>query len=160
MSGGGGRTGEECECKCAWGLGGPLRSFHTTVLGMPTNSRFPFRSRPPPGHAPLSSSFRLSRGAQGSNPSCGVSQRGRHPQVTHCQLGTLRRFHQEPARHQHPSSDNVHHGRPGALWKVSEASHCPAQVLILIASTDHHLPDVVTPGYTGGRDFSFSFDAS
>lgn len=71
--------------------------------------------------------FRLFREARGSNPSCGVSQGGRHPQVTNCQLGALRRFHQEPPRHQHPSSDNVYHGRPGALWKVSEAFHCPAQ---------------------------------
>lgn len=32
---------------------------------------------------------------------------------------------------QHRPPDHVHHGRPGALWEVSEASHCPTQTFIL-----------------------------
>uniref|UniRef100_A0ABI7ZH19 MKS transition zone complex subunit 1 n=1 Tax=Felis catus TaxID=9685 RepID=A0ABI7ZH19_FELCA len=47
-----------------------------------------------------------------------VEEGGRHPQVANCHLGTIRRICQEQPCHQHPSSDNVHHGRPGALWKV------------------------------------------
>nr|XP_017515923.2 Meckel syndrome type 1 protein isoform X4 [Manis javanica]XP_017515924.2 Meckel syndrome type 1 protein isoform X4 [Manis javanica] len=82
---------------------------------------FPFCNRPPPGCAPLCPSFRLFRGCQGSDPSCCGSQGGQHPQVTNCHLETLRRICQKQSCHQYPSSDNVHHGRPGAIWKVGPA---------------------------------------
>ncbi|XP_057357300.1 tectonic-like complex member MKS1 isoform X4 [Manis pentadactyla] len=63
----------------------------------------------------------LFRGCQGSDPSYCGSQGGQHLQVTNCHLETLRRICQEQPCHQHPSSDNVHHGRPGAVWKVGPA---------------------------------------
>nr|XP_017515920.2 Meckel syndrome type 1 protein isoform X1 [Manis javanica] len=63
----------------------------------------------------------LFRGCQGSDPSCCGSQGGQHPQVTNCHLETLRRICQKQSCHQYPSSDNVHHGRPGAIWKVGPA---------------------------------------
>ena len=136
-----------------WGLWGALRSFHAIVLGMSTGRSFPFCSRPPPGCAPLCSSFRLSRGYRGSDLSCGVSQGGQHPQVTNCHLGTLRRIHQEQPCPQHPSSDHVHHGRPGALWQVSEAPAAQLRPSSASPLTSDQLPVAVIPGYVGGKDF-------
>lgn len=64
MSGGDGRTGEGCECKGVWGLWGAFMVLYASVLHMSTNWSFPFCSRPPPGYAPLCSSFRLFGGAR------------------------------------------------------------------------------------------------
>uniref|UniRef100_A0A452QM98 MKS transition zone complex subunit 1 n=1 Tax=Ursus americanus TaxID=9643 RepID=A0A452QM98_URSAM len=79
----------------------------------------------------------------------GQARDGRwHPQVTNCHLGTLRRVCQEQPCHQHPSSDNVHHGRPGALWEVSEA--LAAQLRSSSSSlATHHLPCYSPPGECG-----------
>lgn len=134
-------------CKCGGALGRPLWSFPASVLAYPSS----WASHSAPGRVPLCSGF---RGCQGNDPSCAISQGGWHPQVTNCHLGTLRRIRQEQPCHQHPSSDNVHHGRPGALWKVSEASHCPVQLLTLVPS---HYPSPTSQGmWEGGTSSSFS----
>lgn len=97
------------------------------------------------GGLPWVCSPRCLRAFWGVPPSCGVFQGRWHPQVTNCHLGTLRRVCQEQPCHQHPSSDNVHHGRPGALWEVSEA--LTAQLRSSSSSlVTHHLPCCSPPG--------------
>lgn len=158
MSGGDVRTDEGCECKCVWGLRDGLcgPSMPECSVCPPTRAS---HSTVGPHLAMLSCvpASGFSGGFQGCDPSCVISQGGWHPQVTNCHLGTLRRVRQEQPCHQHPSSDNAHHGRPGPLWKVSEASHCLAQILIISPFTNHHSPVKVILGFMGGRDFFLFF---
>lgn len=147
-------------------VGALLCFFHALVLDMSTlnhlepmyvhlQNEIPIPQSASTWACSLPSSVRLFRGCQGSDVSCGVFQGGQHSQVTNYHLGTLRRVRQEQPCHQHASSDNAHHGRPGALWKVSEASHCPAQTLTTVSSP-RHLHIIVILGYVGkGRDFFF-----